>query len=180
MRVIAGTAKGRRLAGPPGKGTRPLTDRTREALFSALADSIAESHVLDLFAGSGSLGIEALSRGAESVVFIERSRRAAETLRSNLAALGFEGEVHVADVTKWLAGNESLYDIAFVDPPFDMELALVSALLGEVGATMTDGGTMVVHRRAGEDHPQTPDGWTVRWVRRYGDGDLFLFDKVAP
>jgi 16S rRNA (guanine966-N2)-methyltransferase len=180
MRVIAGIAKGRRFATPPGKQTRPLTDRTREALFSALGDSVEGSRVLDLFAGSGSLGIEALSRGAATAVFVEKSRKAAATLQTNLSKLGFEGEVFVGDVFGWLGRNKSQFDIAFIDPPFAMELALVSALMSEVGAAIGDGGTMVVHRRAGEAHPETPIGWAVRWVRRFGDGDLFLLDKVAP
>src|SRR5918998_6335794 len=97
MRVVAGTHGGRRLATPPGSATRPTSDRVREALFSILGAAVDGARVLDLFAGSGALGIEALSRGAAEATFVERAPAALRALRGNLAALGIEAAVHAGD-----------------------------------------------------------------------------------
>ena len=119
MRVVAGEYGGRRLKAPPGRDTRPTADRVREALFSILGqvDGLA---VLDLYAGSGALGIEALSRGAAAAVFVESDGNAADVIEHNLAALGARGEVVRRDVTEWLkSGQEGVYDLVFCDPPYD-------------------------------------------------------------
>jgi 16S rRNA (guanine966-N2)-methyltransferase len=121
MRVIAGTAKGRRLK-TPVTGTRPMTDRIKESLFSALGD-LTGLTVLDLYAGSGSLGLEAISRGARSVTFVENSRDAIVKLDENIAATGFESQSEVlwADVTHTLGNHaEDRVDIIFLDPPYSM------------------------------------------------------------
>src|SRR3954471_13968009 len=119
MRVIAGAWKGRPLRAPPGRDTRPTADRVREALFSVLGD-VGGLRVLDLFAGSGALGIEALSRGAASAVFVERAPAALKALQSNLSALEIEARVHSGDarafVRKARAARET-YDLVFLDPP---------------------------------------------------------------
>ena len=120
MRVVAGAHRGRTLRAPPGRGTRPTSDRVREALFSILGDVSADD-VLDLFAGSGALGIEALSRGAAHATFVESSRRAAHALRANLSAVGDPpAEVHVEDVLDYLrrARGRATYDLVFADPPY--------------------------------------------------------------
>ncbi len=118
MRVIAGEYRGRRLKVPPGVRTRPTADRVRESLFSILGD-IAGLRVLDLFAGSGALGIEALSRGAASAVFVERDRAAAALVQANLDALGLadRGRVVRLDVLRWLEAGSPV-DVAFADPPY--------------------------------------------------------------
>jgi len=119
VRVVAGEYGGRRLKAPPGRDTRPTADRVREALFSILG-SVADLRVADLYAGSGALGIEALSRGASTVVFVESGHAAAEVIEHNLAALGARGEVVRRDVTDWLrSGEERVYDLVFCDPPYD-------------------------------------------------------------
>lgn len=119
MRVVAGIYGGRRLQAPPGSATRPTSDRVREALFSILGDRVAGARVLDLFAGTGALGIEALSRGAASATFVESSSAAQRVLRTNLQSLGAEAEVVRIDALKWLRNAADLYDLVFLDPPYD-------------------------------------------------------------
>jgi 16S rRNA (guanine966-N2)-methyltransferase len=118
VRVVAGEFKGRRLHAPRGVRTRPTADRVREALFSMLGD-VSGARVLDLYAGSGALGIEALSRGAESALFVERDRQALAALRRNLDAVGAQADVRQQDVARFLAGSEGNFDLVFCDPPYD-------------------------------------------------------------
>lgn len=121
MRIVAGRHKGRRLRAPAGAATRPTTDRVREALFSILGP-LDGMHVLDLYAGSGALGLEALSRGAESVTFVESARPALEAIRANLAAAGDDAEVVATDALKWLRAaptRNRAFDLVFCDPPYD-------------------------------------------------------------
>lgn len=121
MRVISGSARGRKLDAPPGGGTRPITDRAKEAIFNMLESmgGVEDSEVADLYAGSGSFGIECLSRGAARVTFVERDRRAAQVLTANLDRLGFidQATVVVAPVETALARIGSV-DLAFCDPPY--------------------------------------------------------------
>ena len=122
MRVVAGRHKGRRLRTPAGAGTRPTADRVREALFSILGP-VDGLRVLDLYAGSGALGIEALSRGAASATFVESARLAVAAIRANLAAIGAEdAEVAASDVVGWLRAASArglAFDLVFCDPPYD-------------------------------------------------------------
>ena len=121
MRVVAGTFKGNRLAAPPGRRTRPTADRVREAVFNLLGP-VDGARVLDLFAGSGALGIEALSRGASSAVFVERDPRAAAVLRRNLEQVGAAGTVRRRDAVAYLrsqaAASEAPFDLVLADPPY--------------------------------------------------------------
>ena len=119
--MIAGRYGGRRLQAPPGDATRPTADRVREALFSILGERVAGARVLDLFAGSGALGLEALSRGAREVTFVERAPAALKALRANLAALGADADVVRADALRWLraaSGGARQYDLVLLDPPY--------------------------------------------------------------
>jgi 16S rRNA (guanine966-N2)-methyltransferase len=117
VRVVAGTAKGRQLVAPPGTDTRPTSDRVREAVFNALGslDVVVGARVLDLFAGSGALGIEALSRGAVSATFVDNNQRAIEAVNGNLAATGLTGTVILADAHRY---DDGPYDLALLDPPY--------------------------------------------------------------
>jgi 16S rRNA (guanine966-N2)-methyltransferase len=171
VRVIAGSLGGRRLRAPPGRATRPTSDRVREALFAMLADVEGET-VLDLFAGSGALGIEALSRGAERAVFVERDARAADVLRTNLRELGIapeRAEVRRQEVAAALrAARERLekYDLVLIDPPYS-QAALWGAQLEPLLAPLLEPGARVVaesDRRA----PLRLAG-AVERERRYGD-----------
>ena len=135
MRVIAGTWGGRRLQAPPGDAVRPTSDRVREALFSILAGHVPGARVLDLFAGSGALGIEALSRGAASATFVDSAPTALEALRANLGTLGAEAEVRRQDARRFLGGASAdarEYDLVFLDPPY----RLASRLGGELSAIL--------------------------------------------
>jgi 16S rRNA (guanine966-N2)-methyltransferase len=176
-RIIAGAAGGRRILVPP-KGTRPTSDRVREALFSSLeADpGLRGAAVLDLCAGSGALGLEALSRGAVHALFVESDRRAAGVLRRNTAALGFPGvEVRVAPAAAVLAAPaERPYDVVLVDPPYDVPAAEVAGWLAAAAAHgwLADGAVVVVER-AGRDGPfPWPLGLRAARERRYGDTTL--------
>ena len=128
MRVIAGEFGGRRLHTPPGGATRPTADRVREALFSMLSAEVPGARVLDLYAGSGALGIEALSRGAASAVFVENDARAAVTIRRNLETLGLPGEVRRQDAVRFLAAAKGPFDLVFCDPPYDADPSPAVAL----------------------------------------------------
>lgn len=177
MRIIAGTAKGRRLVSPQGGATRPLTDRVREALFSSLGAEVVGARVLDLYAGSGSVGLEALSRGAASVVFVEQDRRALDALRSNIEAVSLGGEVVAADVEQHVTRLARLVDVAFVDPPYALPLASVLTVLERLEPSVTDGGTVVVHRRRGEEPPHLVAGLELVDRRRYGDAEVWRYRK---
>ncbi len=179
MRVIAGSAKGRRLRGPAGDETRPMMDRVKEALFSSLGSRVVDARVLDLYAGSGALGIESLSRGAESATFVERGRAALEALRANLTALGFEGRVVAGDVGGYLADADELFELVFVDPPYRLSLALVGEVLKGAAALLANGGVIVLHRRAGEEAPDVPAATSRIDDRRYGDTQLWIYQKDA-
>jgi 16S rRNA (guanine(966)-N(2))-methyltransferase RsmD len=127
VRVVAGEFKGRRLVTPRGARTRPTADRVREALFSILGD-VSGARVLDLFAGSGALGIEALSRGAASAEFVESDRRAVTAIQRNLAAVGAPALVRAQDALRFLERAEGPYDLVFCDPPYDSAIALAELL----------------------------------------------------
>jgi 16S rRNA (guanine966-N2)-methyltransferase len=115
---VAGVYGGRRLQAPAGRSTRPTSDRVREALFSILGPAVEGARVLDLFAGSGALGIEALSRGAAGVVFVDSDARAVAAVRANLAAIGAEAAVHRREAFAWLAAADGTFDLVFADPPY--------------------------------------------------------------
>jgi 16S rRNA (guanine966-N2)-methyltransferase len=176
MRVIAGRYRGRRLSAPHGRATRPTSDRVREALFSMLGELDGAS-VLDLFAGTGALGIEALSRGAARAVFVERNRSALQALRSNLAALEVPGEqaqVRAGDALEGLRtarARGETYDLVFVDPPYGRARELGEALSGILPSLLAAGGRVVV-----EADRRTPAelGLPVAARRRYGDTTITI------
>jgi 16S rRNA (guanine966-N2)-methyltransferase len=168
-RVIAGRFGGRRLQAPPGDATRPTADRVREALFSILGDRTRDARVLDLFAGSGALGLEALSRGARAATFVERAQPALDCLRTNLEALGAEAEVVRADALRWLRGASAgarQYDLVFLDPPYRRAGALGAELSDVLPVVLAPGALVVTEsdRRAPLELsiPATDE-------RRYGD-----------
>ena len=127
MRIVAGEFRGRRLTAPRGVLTRPTADRVREALFSMLGD-VTGARVLDLYAGSGALGIEALSRGAESAVFVERDPRAVAAIERNLESLGLRQQVVRQDAARFLTRTEGMFDLVFCDPPYDSASRLAGPL----------------------------------------------------
>lgn len=165
MRVVAGTVGGRRLAVPPGATTRPTSELVRGAIFNSLtAQGLVEGAIVaDLFAGSGALGIEALSRGAARAVFVESDRVAARVINDNLAALGLEGvgSARVADAVTWAESQlDAPYDLILVDPPYGFDGW--GRLLAALATFPVD---LVV---AESDRPIEADGWDALSVKRHG------------
>jgi 16S rRNA (guanine966-N2)-methyltransferase len=142
LRVVAGRFKGRRLAAPRGTRTRPTADRVREALFSMLGD-VGGARVLDLYAGSGALGIEALSRGADSAVFVERDAQAVAAIERNLAAVGAEATVLRQDVVRFLTRADGAFDLVFCDPPYDSASRLAGPLADRLPALIAEDARIV-------------------------------------
>jgi 16S rRNA (guanine966-N2)-methyltransferase len=142
MRIVAGEFKGRRLRMPRGAPTRPTADRVREALFSMLGD-VTGARVLDLYAGSGALGIEALSRGAESAVFVERDARAAAAIQANLDAIGADGEVSRQDALAFVRRDGRSYDLVFCDPPYDSGPRIAGQLAERLPALLSTDARIV-------------------------------------
>ncbi len=178
-RIVAGTARGRRLSVPP-KGTRPTSDRVREALFSALdADpGLTGTAVLDLCAGSGALGLEALSRGAEHALLVESDRRAAAVLRRNVADLGLPGAVVRAAPAATVLGApaDRAYDVVLVDPPYDLPAAEVAGWLAAAGRNgwLAGDAVVVVERAARAGAFPWPEPLHPVRERRYGDTVLHV------
>jgi 16S rRNA (guanine966-N2)-methyltransferase len=171
VRVVAGRYGGRRLSAPPGRSTRPTSDRVREALFSILGD-LEGATVLDLYAGSGALGIEALSRGAELAVFVERDARAGGVLRANLEALGVDeqaAQLRRADVLVGLRDARErgeTYSLVLCDPPYRLAAGLGGTLSEALGPLLTGGARVVT-----ESDRRDPLPLTLPLIdeRRYGD-----------
>jgi 16S rRNA (guanine966-N2)-methyltransferase len=177
-RIVAGEAGGRRLAVPPGDRTRPTSDRAREALFGSLSAllELAGARVLDLFAGSGAVGLEAVSRGAAAALLVDSEARAAATAKDNAAALGLSERVTVRRdrVERALAGDPAPYDLVFADPPYalaDDELARVLHRLTE--GWLAPGAVLVVERSSRGAGPRWPQGVEALKQRRYGEGTLW-------
>ncbi|MEX2329091.1 MAG: 16S rRNA (guanine(966)-N(2))-methyltransferase RsmD [Nitriliruptoraceae bacterium] len=184
MRIIAGTARGRRLRVPDGAGVRPTADRVRESLFSSLQQRVAGADVLDLYAGAGGLGLEAASRGAERVTLVERDPRVAEVLRANVAVVGAtQVRVVVRDVVAHLQRDaDHAHDLVFIDPPYDTSGADVDHLLRllcEHGHLAPE-AHVVVERSRRSEVPNWPACLSARRPRRYGDTMLHRADHVDP
>ncbi len=169
MRVIAGTYGGRRLQTPPGTDTRPTADRIREALFSILGDRVRDARVLDLFAGSGALGIEALSRGAATATFVDNAAPAIRAIGANLEALGADGVVWRAEARRFLGGasrSGHSYDLVFLDPPYRLAASVGGDLSAALPAVLAPGATVV----AESDRRSPLDiDLPLQDERRYGD-----------
>jgi 16S rRNA (guanine966-N2)-methyltransferase len=174
VRVVAGRLGGRRLRAVPGSGTRPTSDRVREALFSVLGERVPGARVLDLFAGTGALAIEALSRGASSAVLVEQAARAVAVIRANLADLDLDdvATVRRTRAETWLRGQrDGPFDLAFLDPPYAIPVGLLAGLLAGLArpATLAPGAVVVVEAAARSEPPPWPAGLVPDPPRRYGD-----------
>ena len=162
----------------PAKGTRPTTDRVRESLFNVLAARVDfdGARVLDLYAGSGALGLESLSRGAASALFVEADRRAAAVIARNIAELGVDGAAVRCATASSVAGTPATrpVDLVFADPPYDVPAADVEAIVGQLvsGGWWAAGAIAVIELPASGPALVWPDGWTVLRERRYGDTRL--------
>jgi 16S rRNA (guanine966-N2)-methyltransferase len=169
LRVVAGAYGGRRLVAPEGTATRPTSDRVREALFAILGGSVQGARVLDLFAGSGALGIEALSRGAASAVFVDSAPRAIAAVSANLAALGIDADVRRIEARAGLrtaSRRREAYDLVFLDPPYRRAGELGRELSEALSAVLAPGGRVVTE--SDRRDPLELD-LPVADERRYGD-----------
>ena len=184
MRVIAGTAKGTRLTAPR-QGTRPTTDRVREAVFSLLADwagtagGPAEAQleglaVLDLFAGSGAVAIEAASRGASPVVAVDSDAVAARLITANAAAASVDVRAQRATALSFLRGKPAPFDIIWLDPPYDMAPEELALVLEGVGQWLAPAGLVAVERSRRSPEPAWPTGLAQRWHKRYGETVVYF------
>lgn len=180
-RIVSGKAGGRRLR-VPHHGTRPTSERVREALFNALevTGELDGARVLDLYAGTGALGLEALSRGAAEALFVESDRRAVEALRANIASLGLGGTVRPGRVETVLAQSPSAtFEVVLADPPYAQagSLGVVLGLL-DSGGWIEPEGLVVVERGRRDGDPDWPDGFRVLRTKSYGDTVLHWAEYV--
>jgi len=175
MRVIAGTARGVLLTAPRGDATRPITDRVKETLFAILGDRVPDARVLDLFAGSGAIGIEALSRGAERVDFVERDRNAMKALRSNLERTRLDegAAVHELEVERFLASTNGEWDVVVLDPPYEVR-AIVAPLRALV-PHLAPGASVVIKHFWRAEAPDV-EGLAVTRQRRFGETMLTFLE----
>lgn len=186
-RIIGGSAGGRRLATPKGQATRPTSDRVREALFSAVESWCGSLHglrFLDLYAGSGAVGLEAWSRGADAVTLVESDRRTAALIAGNVRSLGAASAVDVvsAPVATVLARQPSAaYDVVFLDPPYPLDDAKVAEDLALLSAHewLAPGALVVVERSARSPEPTWPSGVELVRERRYGETTLWCAEAAS-
>jgi 16S rRNA (guanine966-N2)-methyltransferase len=183
MRVIGGIAKGIQLQAVPGSTTRPISDRVKEAVFNIVGNAIVGSRVLDLFAGTGSVGIEALSRGAEYAVFVEKHRRAADTIRANLHRAKLKGSARIvqADVFKFLTRDSEPFDLIYVAPPQYRRLWSRTLLALETNPGWLDpAGLVIVQVFPKELEPLTLTTLQPTDQRKYGSTLLCFYEPSSP
>jgi 16S rRNA (guanine(966)-N(2))-methyltransferase RsmD len=182
MRVIGGTLKSRRIDSPKGEEARPTSDRVRESLFSVIQDEVEDSCALDLFSGPGTLGIEAISRGASFVTFVEKSRKVAEVLQANLESLGIadRGLVKVADVFKTvrdMSRNRANFGLVFMDPPYATGMAGEALRLVSEGGIVADDGLIVVEHAKAEPVEGLVEGLTLLRVLDFGQTKVSIYRR---
>ena len=182
MRVVAGHLRGRRLLVDTGHDTRPTSERARAGIFDWLGNQVQEARVLDLFAGCGSLGIEALSRGASSAVFVEKARGALHSLRHNLEALDLEGAavIEARDVRRFLAGppaEHGRFELILADPPYGAGWPTFLAASAQIAEILVPGGVLVAERSARDPQPEPGPGLLLRGAKAYGETVFDWFDR---
>ena len=190
MRIVGGDFRGRSLATPRSDDIRPTTDRTREAVFNVLAhrfgDRVAGARVLDLFAGTGALGLEALSRGAHRVDLVEKDARAAAVASANAArvarATGQEDAVavHRIAVDTYLEGRTAQADLIFMDPPYEFPEHVISRTLERILPVLAGGGLLILERSGRSPAPTVPAALTANRSQRYGDTVLWWYTATDP
>ena len=177
MRVITGSARGRSLLTLPGEDVRPTTDRVKEAMFSIIQFEIEGRQVLDLFAGSGQLGIEALSRGAAYAHFIDASKESINCVKQNLQKTGLKSNACVlqTDSLTFLNTSQNKFDIAFLDPPYSK--GILQSALPLVAERMNDGVVIICEHPYGEEMPQEAGAFSVYRKYKYGKTELTVYRK---
>lgn len=176
MRVISGSARGRKLVSPEGMDIRPTTDNVKESLFNIIQFDIEGRRVLDLFAGSGQLGIECLSRGAESAVFVDERKEAVRIIRENLQKCGFRADVEMTDAISYLR-RCGKFDIVFVDPPYDSdyyEIVMKNIKLFDI---LNKGGIIIFESRTDREIGEMEEPYHPLKTYVYGSVKLSLFSR---
>jgi len=177
--ITSGRFRGRRLVVPAGQITRPTRSLVRQALFDMMGPAIMGANVLDLYSGSGALGLEALSRGADHVIFVERHRRALAALKANLATCGPESDEYTLvamDATQWQPAGDQAIDVVQADPPFALVDTLPEAL--EQPGVLADDALLVFHAPAERAAVDVGPGWILDRTRSYGRSAVHLFFRV--
>ncbi len=175
VRIIGGEHRGRKLSFPDIPGLRPTGDRIRETLFNWLQPILPGASCLDLFAGSGALGLEAASRGAGRVVMLDLSPLAVEQLRKNISLLGLEQtQVEQADALVWLGQQSQQFDIVFLDPPFADDLLQDACKILEEGAWLGPNAHIYIEMDAASERPRLPSTWEIQREKRAGQVDYLL------
>jgi len=179
MRVITGIARGKRLVTPQGRDVRPTSEKVKEAIFSAIQFDIEGRRILDLFAGSGQLGIEALSRGAVSATFVDSANASIKAIKQNLENTGLEADakVYTSDYSSFTAMCRDTFDIVFLDPPY-AEGLLVPAIKS-VLPLMSDYGIIVCEYPPEVEIPKSVGGFSIYRTYRYGKINVAVYRKGA-
>ena len=177
MRVITGSARGRKLKTLEGMDTRPTSDRVKEAVFSAIQFDLPGSVFLDLFAGSGQMGIEALSRGAKHAVFVDASPKAIQAVRENLAHCGFADKAKVAqmDAQSFLKSTTTRFDLVFLDPPYQQQI--IDAVLPAVVQQMAPGGIILCETERNEQLPEQAGDYALTKTYFYGKAKITAYRR---
>jgi 16S rRNA (guanine966-N2)-methyltransferase len=177
MRVIAGKFKGRNLKSPPSLQVRPTSDRLRETLFNVIAAHVPDASFLDLCAGSGAVGIEALSRGAAHATFVDRSRRSCQLIEANLRLCGVseeQQEIYCSEVTEFVKQAGEKWDLVFLDPPYNTDYKRILQLLGS-SPVLTDDALLVVEHHHKTDLPDTVGKLRRSRILKQGDSSLSFY-----
>lgn len=177
MRVITGEARGRRLVTLEGEDVRPTTDRVKEGMFNIIQFDLEGASVLDLFAGSGQLGIEALSRGAKRCTFVDSANRSIEVVKQNLKTVGFEkrASVFCGDSKMYISLSRDKFDIALLDPPYNKKI--IDDVLPSVAEKMTDYGVIICESALDETLPEAAGEFVIHREYRYGKIKLTAYRK---
>jgi 16S rRNA (guanine(966)-N(2))-methyltransferase RsmD len=179
MRIVGGDLRGRTVRAVPGRSTRPTADRVRQSVFDALGQRCDGLRVLDLYAGTGALAFEALSRGAARATVVEQDAKAVQVLRRNAEELGLAGRCTVVrqDVSRALSELPGPYDLVFSDPPYALRATQATLDMLAARALIAEEGTVVLERDRREPRPQVPPGFEVADERRYGDTLVLIVQR---
>ena len=178
MRIIAGKYKDRKIQTINKSTTRPIMSKMKESIFSSLQFELYDAEVLDLFAGSGSLGIESLSRGATSCVFVETSQKAIEIINKNLRNIDENAIIVNSDVFEWIIRCEDKYDLIFVDPPFDFDTEQINSLINSTYKNLRDTGKIILHRHSSSSRTNIVKKLELDKEKSFGQSILRIYKKV--
>ena len=181
MRIITGSARGRKLIAPPGEHTRPTTDWVKESVFNIIQFDIEGRRVLDIFAGTGQMGIEALSRGAEKCVFVENDRAAVRAIRENVRSIGFEEQAAVLekDYKAFIKSCSDKFELVFLDPPYEDGHIARSLELFSLFDIISDGGIIVCEGARGEKLPESAGKLVKTSQKLYGNTQITLYKNIG-